>query len=366
MSFTILLLLTVLITVYFNFSRPIAELLRQMKNLLTNRSYKKILVNRKDEIGIIAHFFNEVTTAFEKVSAEIKEGKRVSGELEMAGQLQHELLPTKAPKVKGLDIIVKNRSAEELGGDNFDIITKDNNTYFYLGDVTGHGVPAAIIMTMVNTLINTFVEIYQTAYDVVVQTNRRLKTRIRSTFFMSMIMLRWDSAASKMSYVGCGHEYLVIYRANKGVCESTVTGGIALGMIADNSKIVKEIDIQMEKGDLIMLYTDGLTEAKNMEGEQYGLERFKKAIETFAPQYEPEGVVYHVAKDFSKFVEEHVQEDDVTVIAIKYVGDGIQGQVGGSLIDSTSWLPEGHIGITNENKQNAESENTEGKGDIMN
>lgn len=302
---------------YFQFSRPLYLILDQMKALLTKRKYKKIYNSRSDEIGVIAHFFNEVTTTFEKVLIEIKEGKRVTGELQLAGELQHELLPAQSPQVLGLDVAVKNRSAEELGGDNFDVISDKNYTYFYLGDVTGHGVPAAIIMTMVNTLINAFVEIYDNAYDIVVKTNRRLKTRIRSTFFMSMIMLKWDVNLKKMSYVGCGHEHLVVYRANKGACEVRMTGGIALGMVPDNSKIVKELDLPLEKGDTIVLYTDGITEARNMHGEMFGLQRLQKTIEQYAGEYDAEGIVYHIARDFSRFVEEHIQEDDVTLIVIK-------------------------------------------------
>ena len=257
-------------------------------------------------------------------------------ELEVAAQIQKDILPAETPHIPYLDITAKTRSAVELGGDNFDFITEKDNTYIYIGDVTGHGVPAALVMTIVHTLIHAFVEIYNSAFDVVVKTNQRLKTRIKSTMFMTMLMLRWNHTTQKMSYVGAGHEHLLIFRAVKGVCDVQVTGGVALGMVPDNSKLIKEVDLPLEKGDIIILYSDGIIEGRNMAGEMYGLERLKKAVELYALQYGSDGVVNHVARDFSNYVQEHVQEDDVTLIAIKYVGADAPVEVAAEK-KSTAW-----------------------------
>jgi len=307
---------------YVDFVVPMTRVLDQVKAILTGRRYKKIYSDRTDEIGIFAHFFNELTGSLEKVTEELDQSHKVTGELKTAGQLQKELIPTLAPTIEGFDIAVKNRSAEELGGDNLDFIKVKNSTYFYVGDVTGHGVPAAIVMTMVNTLINTYAELYESAYEVVVQTNRRLKTRIRATMFMSMLMLKWNSMTKKMTYVGCGHEHLIIYKAKTGKVEAIVSGGIALGMVADNSKIVKEKDVELETGDVIVLYTDGITEARNMKGEMFGLKRVIELVALYGSQGGAQEIIGNMAKDFSRFVEEHVQEDDVTLIVVKKLEDG--------------------------------------------
>lgn len=333
------LFLLYFLLVYLNeIVRPFEIVLKQIKNLLTGRKYNRIYTKRIDEIGTIAHFFNEVTRSLEKISGQLREGKRMLSELEVAAQIQKDILPVEAPMIPGLDIIAKTRPAAELGGDNFDFITVKDNTYIYVGDVTGHGVPAALVMTIVHTLIHTFVEIYNSALDVVVQTNRRLKTRIKSTMFMTMLMLCWNHKTQKMTYVGAGHEHVLVYRAAKGQCEVRMTGGIALGMVSDNSKIVKELDLPLEKDDVIVLYTDGIAEARNMAGEMYGLERLKKAVELYAPQYGSEGIVYHVARDFSRYVQQHIQEDDVTLIAIRYMGPDVKMQISSSKeVSSTSW-----------------------------
>lgn len=308
-------------TCFADIDKPFRVVLDQVKALLTGRNYKKIFTDRTDEIGVFAHFFNEVTSSLEKVTEDLDEIKKVSGELKTAGQLQKELIQVFSPKIPGFEISVKNRSAEELGGDNLDFIQVKNSTYFYVGDVTGHGVPAAIVMTMVNTLLHTFSELYNTAYEVVVNTNRRLKMRIRATMFMSMLMLKWDGDLKKMTYVGCGHEYLLIYRKKTATVESRISGGIALGMVPDNSKIVVEKELPVEEGDIIVLYTDGITEAKNMSGEMFGLERLKETIALYGPHCDAKTLLQNVARDFSRFVEEHVQEDDITLVAIRRLAD---------------------------------------------
>lgn len=325
-----------LLVYWYEIVRPLQAILHQMKALLTGRPYKKIYSKRLDEIGVIGHFFNEVTKNFESVSQQIHEGKRMLGELEIAAQIQKDILPLQVPRIPGLEVIAKARPAAELGGDNFDFITAKDNTFMYVGDVTGHGLPAALVMNVVHTLIHAYAEIYDNAYDIIVQTNRRLKTRIKSTMFMTLLMLRWNAATQKMTYVGAGHEHLLIYRVNKAVCDVQVSGGIALGMVADNSKIVKEQELPLEKGDIIVLYSDGITEARNMAGELYGLERLKKAVEQYAPQYGAEGLVYHISRDYSRFAEEHIQDDDVTLMAIQYTGTEMKAET--SALVSTQWL----------------------------
>lgn len=333
-------LLFFMLVYFFEIVRPLKLILVQMKALLTGRKYFRIYTRRLDEIGVIAHFFNEVTKSFERASSEIREGKRMLNELEVASKIQSDILPPQNPTIPGLDVVAKTRSAAELGGDNFDFITYGENTFIYIGDVTGHGVPAAIIMTMVHAILHTLVEFCTTTYDLVVKTNKLLRGSLKSTMFMTMTMLKWNHREQKMSYVGAGHEHLVIYRAGLGRCEVKPSGGIALGMVPDNSKLIKEVDIPMERDDVIVLYTDGITEGRNMSGEMYSLDRLVKAIEHYAAEYGSEGIVHHIAMDYAKFVESHVQEDDVSLIAIKYVGQGKETDNSAINIAISSWVPE--------------------------
>jgi len=299
---------------------PLRKLTKQMKLILTGHSYKRISTNRIDEIGIIAQFFNEITENLEVISKKLKEGGRMSEELTVASDIQQKLLPTENPQVPGLEVVTKTRPAVEIGGDSYDYIHGKDATYFYVGDVTGHGAPAALVMMMVNTLLHTYSEMYQSPYDIVVNTNKQLKPRIKSSMFMTMVFLKWDHTKQKMTYVGAGHEHILIYRAKTGEIESKESGGIALGMTPDNSKIIKELAIPLEQDDIVVLYTDGITEAQNNKGEMFGLERLIELVKKHATQYGPEGINHHVALDFSQFVGDTEQADDITLMVLKYTG----------------------------------------------
>ncbi|MBD3360885.1 SpoIIE family protein phosphatase [Candidatus Peregrinibacteria bacterium] len=306
-----------LIVYWVDIVKPLRSIMIQIQSLLGGKPYKRIYTNRVDEIGIIAHFFNQVTKGLGKVSYDLKDRERMLDELTIASQLQRDILPLKSPSVPGLQIVAKNKPATEVGGDSFDMITINNKTYIYIGDVTGHGVAAGLIMTMVNSLVKVFADIYDNAYDIIVNVNKNIKKHVKKAMYMTMVMLCWDHENKKMTYVGAGHEYILIYRSFSGECEEVLSGGVALGMVPDNSKIIKEKNIELNNGDFVILYTDGITEAKNSEGEMYGLERLKQAIKEYVPQYSAEGVNYHVAKDVSAFMEGQPQEDDMTLIVAK-------------------------------------------------
>jgi phosphoserine phosphatase RsbU/P len=298
---------------------PLTKITKEVKKLLVGKKYNRIFTKRVDEIGILAHFFNEITKAIQKLSTELKEGRRMSSELEIASKIQRGIIPQKAPFIPGLNIYAKTRPATEVGGDSFDFIQEGNNNFFYIGDVTGHGVPAALIMTIVNTLVHTFAKFYKTAFEIAVKTNELLYPRIAKTMFMTAILFKFDSQLQKLSYVGAGHEHIIIYKKNSGKCEKFMAGGLALGMIPDVSKIYKETDISLELGDTIIVFSDGIIEAKNVNGELFGIDRLVAACEKYCYQENIEDIFKSVSKEFSDYVEEQPQLDDITLIVMRKV-----------------------------------------------
>ncbi len=318
-----------------SFARPLRAIVAQMQAVISDEHFLKIYTKRVDEIGVIAHFFNKVTEGLGAANEGIEDHDRMLDELNVASQLQADILPKQNVNLPGLQIVAKNRPATELGGDIFDYVTSNNKTYIYIGDATGHGVAAGLIMSMVNAFVRVFSDIHDNAKDVLVSVNKHLKQRLKKTMFMTVVMLCYNHKSGKMTYVGAGHEYILVYRAATGVCEAIQSGGVALGMLPDNSKNVVEKEISLEDGDFIALYTDGITEARNKTGEQYGLDRVKKSMIEYAKEYSAEGVNYRIARDVSQFMEGTVQADDMTLIVMKRDKDIIQG---GKLEDpSTSW-----------------------------
>lgn len=307
----------------WNIFIPLSRVTKQVTNLLTGKSFKRIEPTTIDEVGVLTHFFNEITLDLEKISYDVKERRRMSSELDIAAAIQRDVLPKEVPEAHGLDIVAKTRSAAEMGGDIFDFMTSADGSqvFIYIGDVTGHGVPSGLIMMMVDTIINTIV--YQgitSSQELITRTNHLLYPRISSKLFMTCAMLRWDKEKEQMYYTGAGHEHILVYRQKEEQVESIVSGGIALGMIADVTKVVQEKSIPMAIGDCIVLYTDGITEAKNHTGEMYGLEKLIKSLKKNGYKPSTEAVFDGLTTDFSEFVEEYVQTDDITMIVIKYMG----------------------------------------------
>ncbi len=310
-------LLYFLVAYWVDIIRPLRIVLKQIQLLLSGKPYKRIYINRVDEIGIIAHFFNKVTKGVGTVSHTLKDRERMLDELSIASQLQRDILPKKSPRVNGLQVVAKTKPATEIGGDSFNFFRINGKFYAYVGDVTGHGVAAGLIMTMVNTLMSVFVDTYDSPYKIMVMVNKYIKRYVKKAMFMTMVFLCWDEKEKKMTYVGAGHEHILVYRAATGECEAIMTGGVAVGMVPDNSKLVKEKSLDLNDGDFLILYSDGITEARNKSGDMFGLERLKNSIGEYATRYSADGVNHHIAQDLTNFMEGHPQEDDMTLIVIK-------------------------------------------------
>lgn len=315
---SLLFMLVYFVFVYFfGVVRPLKTVLGQVQALLAGKRYRRIYTNRIDEVGILAHFFNQVTQGLGRFSSQMKERERMRDELTIASQLQKEILPPSSPDVHGLQIIAKNRPASELGGDSFNFFTVKNHTYVYIGDVTGHGVAAGLIMTMANSLISVFSDMYDDPYEIMVNVNKYIKKHVKKTMFMTLVMLCWNNETRELSYVGAGHEHILIYRKDSGLCEAILTGGVALGMVPDNRALIREDKLELNEGDFVILYTDGITEAYSPEGELFGLERLKQSIIDHAPEYSANGLNYHIARDVSDFMAGAPQKDDMTLIVIQ-------------------------------------------------
>jgi len=322
-------------------SKPINLIVNEMKLILVGKNYKKIFTKKTDETAVLAHFFNEVTRALENVSVDLKKNKRLASELSIAQKIQKDLLPKSNPSVPGLNIISKTKPAAEIGGDSFDFITRGNNTYFFIGDVTGHGIPAGLVMIMVDTLINTFMDLHDDIYDIIVQTNKYLFPKIQSTVFMTMVLFQWEHTKQELSYIGAGHENIMHFKSSSNEINIFKSGGIALGMTEDISKIVKKQKLDFKPGDYLILYSDGITEATNIKGEQFGLDRIKQLVESTVLQKPESKILFrNISNTLAKFIEGTSQKDDMSLMVINHTGD-----VKSTSVESTEWSMDNNKGL---------------------
>ena len=322
---------------YFKFfSVPLHKVTSQIAALIAGKPYKKLNLSKRDEFGLLAYFFNDVTKNVENISYYLKEGERMASELQIASDIQKSVLPVSIPLLEKMDTVAKTRSADEVGGDSFAIVQRGTDYFMYIGDVTGHGAPAGLIMMMVNTLFDVMLPMYQTTYDLAVNINKVLKPRVNSTMFMTTNFLKWDSANEVLTFTGAGHEHILIYRANEGVCEAIPAGGIALAMAEDISQIVQEKQITLNDQDVIVLYSDGITEAVNSEGGLYGLERLKESFKNHGHLANSLDIFENLSADIQAFVGDEVQNDDMTLMVLRYVKAGYVPEQKEFLV-STNW-----------------------------
>lgn len=278
----------------------------------------RIAVQSKSEIGKLAGTFNQMAQDLEKSTQVLVEKEKLTRELELAGEIQKELLPKELPQISNLDIAVSLSSATEVGGDSYDFLkVDDENFLFYVGDVTGHGVPAGLVSAINNALVPAFIDRYKTTQELVVNLNRLMKAKTRPNVFMTMVMAHWHVTEGKLGFTQAGHNPILYYSSAEKTATEMSTGGMALGMTPDISNIVTTDHVDMQPNDVAILYTDGITEAWKSETENYGIARFKESIIKNSQFTTAQEIHDGLIKDVREFMGDFPQADDITLIVAK-------------------------------------------------
>ncbi len=283
----------------------------------------RVDVRSKDELGVLSGAFNQMAGDLKKSTQALVYKERVMKELEIAKSIQQSLIPAKIPLIEGLDIMASVDPAEEIGGDCYDFIQVDTDrTIMYQGDVTGHGVASGLLVSVANAVIFAFSEKCD-IFDVMVRTNAILKAKSKPNMFITMAMLDWNSTDKGMNFISAGHEKILHYRAKSKEVIELPSGGLALGMLPDCSKLLKKLPIQTEVGDFLIIYSDGIPEAWSPKREQYGLQRLRKIIlDTLLHCADVSKVVSkevhdNIIKDVNAFMADEKQADDITLMVIR-------------------------------------------------
>jgi serine phosphatase RsbU (regulator of sigma subunit) len=247
------------------------------------------------------------------------ERERLSNELEIAHQVQMRLLPDEIPIVKGYAIAALCEPAKEVGGDYYDFIKiGEDKIGLVIGDVTGKGLPAAIYMTLVKGIFQSYAENNSSPADVLKKINRLVYQIIQNGVFVTMLYGILDIKNNKFTFSRAGHELPLIYKASEKKAYSDKTVGMALGFEKGDvfSSSIEEITINLDKGDTVLLYTDGVTEANNKFNEEYGKERIQDFVEENGSQNSARLLeLFH--EDVKNFCLGTEQFDDMTIVVIQ-------------------------------------------------
>ncbi|MEK7523604.1 MAG: SpoIIE family protein phosphatase [Patescibacteria group bacterium] len=275
----------------------------------------RVMVKARDEVGVLADTFNTMAQELEISTKAMIEKEKLGKELEVAARIQREILPKKLPDIPGLDLSAVVIPATEIGGDCYDFIEVDPKTHlFYISDVTGHGIPSGIVVSIANAIIYSYAN-SPSLRDILISTNRVLKEKTTQNMFMTLLMLRYREG--KLDYVSAGHPEMLHYYAEDNKVLMEKGGGIALGMVPDISRMVTENSLTFSNGDCIVLYSDGIPEAVSERGEQYGMQRFKRALSDNGELGSAVAIKNALIADVKQFMGAAPQMDDITLVVLR-------------------------------------------------
>ena len=248
------------------------------------------------------------------------EKSRMQSELEVANVIQHSLLPVITADYPGrneVDVFASMEAAKEVGGDFYDLFFVDSSHIaFAVGDVSGKGVPAALFMATAKITLQNCIRDIPALSEAIETANNSLCARNEADMFVTLWVGVLDLGTGEMRYVSAGHNPPVLVRGDAPEYLKTKNGFVLAGM---EGVRYKEHTVTLDKGDILYLYTDGVTEANAADGELYGearlLQCFGKADTMTAEQ-----IVLAVQESVDAFVQENDQFDDMTMLCFRYLG----------------------------------------------
>jgi len=303
------------------FVRPIQALTDGVRAIGEGSLQDRIEIDGPEEIGEIARAFNDITQKFQKAQESVVEQERFHKEMQVAQEIQHSLLPKKVPEISGYDISSLYRAAKEVGGDYYDFVKVNEDTMgVVVGDVSGKGVPGSLVMTMIRTALRMEARGNLSAADVMSRMNEFVTGDMKKGMFVTVFYVILDSKNRIISYASAGHNPMILYRAEKDETFNLNPRGFPVGIsLPDDSLFRRSIDVEkikLKKDDMLIIYTDGVTEAMNESREQYGEERLIKIIKECGG-IQPKEFIERLREDIDGFTGNNPQNDDITVVAIK-------------------------------------------------
>jgi phosphoserine phosphatase RsbU/P len=250
----------------------------------------------------------------------LNEKQRIDHDLGVARRIQTALLPRTIPKVEGVELAAFNYPALEIGGDYYDFIQVDEaHLGIAIADVSGKGVGGAIMMSVCRSALRAQAPQNPSPARVLVLLNQLLSQDVSEDMFVSVLYMVLNTVSRKLTVARAGHERPILSSGGSRPGFSVIDSpGVAIGMAAPEvfESALKEVTVDLKQGDVVMAYTDGVTEAMNPQGEEWGIDRFMDAIRVAADEG-ANSVLNNVRQRLERFVGNQPQYDDMTLLALR-------------------------------------------------
>lgn len=306
-------------------SSPLSKLVEFSKAIGRGELAPTEVVSGPQEIQVLSNSMNAMARDLAANQAQLVATERLEREMEIARSVQLSILPTTL-EVPGLRLAAKMTTASEVGGDYYDVIPHDGGAWIGIGDVAGHGLPAGLVMVMVQSCVSTLVResVDASPASLVEKVNTviydNVHLRLGQKEYVTFSLFRYDGGG-KFTVAGA-HEDFIIHRARTNQCERIVVEGTWVGVIEDIHGLLENVTFTLEPGDLLILYTDGIIEARDDGREAFDMDGLEREI-IAAAQDDVELICSKIFAAVGNWRDE--QLDDETVVVIRYLGDESQG-----------------------------------------
>ncbi|MFQ5594940.1 MAG: PP2C family protein-serine/threonine phosphatase [Anaerolineae bacterium] len=248
-----------------------------------------------------------------------REAERVRQEMEIAAQIQQSLLPEGAPQLMGATVAGYCSPAANVGGDYYDVLTDDaGRLTLLIADVSGHSIGSALMMAMARSILRREIAQGESPAAVLAATNTAmLQDLTNAGLFITMFCARYDPATRCFTFANGGHNPPLLRRAADGQFVALDGDGLIVGILDD--VVYEEQSITLQPGDVVVHYTDGIVEARNLEGEQFGEDRLQELLAEngdLGPGAMADRI-YEAVREHSRDI---AQQDDITLLILKVDG----------------------------------------------
>ena len=300
-------------------TRPIKELKKGSEIIGTGNLDYVVNINTADEIEDLGNSFNKMAVDLkshvETIRRSTAETERFQKELEIARGIQQSFLPEAPPQIKGYDLAALNTPALQVGGDFFDFIPVGLDKWgLVIADVSGKGFSAALFMALSRTMLRATALGNPTVTETVSRANNMIAEEGRTNMFVTLFYGVLDPKNKVLTYVNAGHNPPFVSGTRHGDVVMLAAKGIALGVMSDMEFEQREITLRV--GDIVILYTDGVTETINRKGEMFGQERLNEIVENNR-DIPAVALIRKIEKAVVDFSEGQPQFDDLTLLAVK-------------------------------------------------
>jgi sigma-B regulation protein RsbU (phosphoserine phosphatase) len=298
--------------VILNLTRPLKEIIVSLKAIHSGNYDRKVRVTSNDELGYTGDVINEMTDG-------LKERNRMRYALNLAKEVQQNLLPKNDPIIDGLDVAGNSVYCESVGGDYYDFFYKGNHNNdkigIVVGDVSDHGLQSALIMATARSALHQRRLLPGGIAQIISDVNRQLVRDVaESGHFMTLFYAEIDRSNRCLRWANAGHDPAILYNPFQDSFDELGGGNIALG-INENVKY-KDFKREISPGQILIMGTDGIWESRNIKGEMFGKDKLKEIIKANAGEPAKE-ILTSVVKEVEQFIYPLKKEDDVTLVVIK-------------------------------------------------